>query len=92
MPNPVFIFALMIATLYGLGFHLLMGGGGRRLALFIAASWLGFWLGQYIGSAFEIHLFKIGIIRLLPATLGALVALISAHLLTSGASRRASRR
>ena len=92
MPNPVFIFALIIATMYGLGFHLLMGGNARRLALFVATSWFGFWLGQYIGSAFEINLFKIGIIRLLPATLITLALLIFAHLLTSGPSRRASRR
>lgn len=88
MTNPVFIFALILATLYGLGFHLLMGGDGRRLTLFLAASWFGFWLGQYIGGAFEINLFKIGLIRLPPATLSALTLMIFAHLLTSSPSRR----
>lgn len=92
MPNPVLIFAFIIATMYGLGFHLLMGGNARRLALFVVMGWLGFWLGQYIGAAFEINLFKIGLVRLLPATLTALVLLVFAHLLTSGPSGPASRR
>ena len=92
MPSPVFIFAFIIATMYGLGFHIIMGGNAKRLALFILAGWLGFWLGQYIGAAFEIDMLKIGVIRLLPATVSALVLLIFAHLFTSSSSRQVSRR
>ena len=42
MPNPILIFAFVIATMYGLGFHVIMGGNARRMVLFIVTSWLGF--------------------------------------------------
>ena len=92
MPSPIFVFALIIATMCGLGFHVVAGGNARRLIVFVAASWLGFWLGQSIGAAFEIDILKIGVIRLLPAMLSALVWLVLAHLLTSSSARQASRR
>ncbi len=92
MPNPVFIFAFMLATMYGLGFHVLMGGNARRLVLFVATSWLGFLLGQYIGGYLNIALLKIGLVHLLPASIAAAALLIFAHMLTAESRAPVSRR
>ena len=92
MPNPVFLFAFVIATMYGLGFHVIMGGNARRMVLFVVTSWLGFLLGQYVGGYLEIDLFRIGVVHLLPASAGALGLLIFAHALTAEPTTPVSRR
>ncbi len=92
MPNPNLVFAFVIATMFGLGFHLLMGGDARRMVLFVVTSWLGFLLGQYVGGYLEISLFKIGVVHLLPASVSAVAMLIFAHILTAETSTPVSRR
>ncbi len=92
MPNPIFVFAFVIATMFGLAFHVIMGGNVRRMVLFIITGWLGFLLGQYIGGYLGITLFKIGVVHLLPASVGAIALLIFAHILTAEPSTPVSRR
>ena len=92
MPNPIFIFAFIIATMFGLAFHVIMGGNARRMVLFIVTSWLGFLLGQYIGGYLGIALLKIGVVHLLPASVGAIALLIFAHVLTADPTTPVSRR
>lgn len=92
MPNPIFLFAFIIATMFGLAFHVIMGGNARRMVLFIVTSWLGFLLGQYIGGYLDITLFKIGVVHLLPASVGAIGLLIFAHVLTAEPTTPVSRR
>ncbi len=92
MPNPIFVFAFVIATMFGLAFHVIMGGNVRRMVLFIVTGWLGFLLGQYIGGYLGITLFKIGVVHLLPASVGAIALLIFAHILTAEPSTPVSRR
>ncbi len=83
MLNPVFVFGLVIATLYGLGFHVVMGGPARRMVLFVTTSWVGFLLGQYIGDFISIDFMRIGIVHLLPATVCSFVFLVFAHVITT---------
>jgi uncharacterized membrane protein YjjP (DUF1212 family) len=83
MPNPVIIFAFVIATMYGLGFHVVLGGNARRMVLFIVTSWVGFLLGQYIGGYLDITVLRIGVIHLLPASIATVGLLIFAHVLTA---------
>lgn len=92
MPNPILIFAFVIATMYGLGFHVVMGGDARRMVLFVVTSWLGFLLGQYAGAYLDISLLRIGVIHLLPASTSAMALLVFAHVLTSEPSAPVSRR
>ncbi len=92
MPNPIFVFAFVIATMFGLAFHVIMGGNVRRMVLFIVTGWLGFLLGQYIGGYLGITLFKIGVVHLLPASVGAIALLMFAHILTAEPSTPVSRR
>jgi uncharacterized membrane protein YeaQ/YmgE (transglycosylase-associated protein family) len=75
------LFAFTISTLYGAGFHLALGGGARRLALYLLAGWLGFVLGHWLGDAWGISAMRVGSLNLLAATLGSAVALGAAWLL-----------
>ena len=92
MPNPVILFAFLIATMYGLGFHVVLGGNARRMVLFIVTSWVGFLLGQYIGGYLDITMLRIGVIHLMPASITAVSLLIFAHVLTAEPSTPVSRR
>ena len=92
MPNPVFAFACIIATMYGLGFHIIMGGDARRLVLFVVAGWIGFLLGQYIGDSLQIDLLRMGVLHVLPATVAAFALLTFAHILTTEPATPVTRR
>lgn len=88
MPAPGTTFGFILATLYGAGFHLVVGGDIRRLALFLLSAWVGFGLGHMLGITFGINILNIGTLRVLAATIGAVVALAVAHILTSNQKRR----
>lgn len=88
LPDPNTTFAVMVATLYGATFHLIVGGDARRLALFLLASWLGFGLGHVSGVLLEINIVNIGALRIVTATLGAFTALLAAKLLTARTPRK----
>ncbi len=87
MPSPSFVFSVIVATLYGAAYHLVSGGDARRLALFLLASWLGFALGHSAGEILGITLLDIGPLHMLPATVGAWLALVTARILTRQAPR-----
>lgn len=91
MPSPSIVFSFILATLYGASFHLVSGGDARRLALFLLAAWMGFALGHTFGDMFSVSLLDVGPLHLLPATVGAWVALVVARLLTRQTPRRVSR-
>lgn len=82
MPSPSITLRFILATLYGALFHVLVGGDARRLAFFLLAGWLGFTLGQILGVVFAVSVFNIGELHTLSATVGAVVALLVARLLT----------
>jgi hypothetical protein len=87
MPGPSVIFSFILATLYGAAFHLVSGGDARRLALFLLAAWLGFALGHAFGDMFGVTLMDIGPLHMLPATMGAWLALVVARVLTRQPAR-----
>ncbi|MCS7072222.1 MAG: hypothetical protein NZM00_12000 [Anaerolinea sp.] len=58
-----------------------MGGDARRLALYLLAGWLGFTVGQVLGTALGITLFQIGPLKTAAAITGALIALLAAYIL-----------
>jgi hypothetical protein len=88
LPGPTATFGFILATLYGAGFHFVVGGDIRRLALFLLSAWLGFSLGQTLGTLFMINMLNIGTLRVVTATVGALIALMAAHLLTANHKRK----
>ncbi len=71
-----FVLGFLLATAYGAAFHLLVGGPGRRILLYILASWLGFAAGHFVGEFLNVTLFKLGVLHLFSASLGAWAALI----------------
>jgi uncharacterized membrane protein YeaQ/YmgE (transglycosylase-associated protein family) len=91
MPSPSFVFTFIVATLFGAAFHLIFGGDARRLALFLLAGWIGFGIGHFTGVFFGIDIFNVGTLRIVSASVGAVIALAAVQILTAGQSRRRSR-
>lgn len=81
MPSPSITFAFILATIFGVVFHLIVGGDVRRLALFLLAGWLGFALGQIAGVLLGVTFLSIGPLHTVSASAGALTALFAARLL-----------
>ena len=69
---------------------MIVGGDARRLALFLLAGWVGFGLGHLLGVLFTINILNIGTLRIATAAVGAVMALLSAHVLTSDKNNKRS--
>jgi uncharacterized membrane protein YjjP (DUF1212 family) len=82
LPFPTLLFAFVLATLTGAVFHVIFGGGGRRLLLYLFMSWLGFAIGHGAGAALDSDIFNIGTLRAASAVIGGLVALIVTRFLS----------
>jgi hypothetical protein len=76
MTIPSFLFALLIASLYGVLYHLIRGGGLGRLLLFLIFGWAGFALGHFIGIWRGWMLISVGELNLGLSTLGSLLLLV----------------
>lgn len=77
------VLGFLLASAYGAGFHLILGGPARRILLYMFSSWIGFLLGHFIGDLLGIDLFKLGALHLLSASLGAWIALIASWWFTA---------
>jgi hypothetical protein len=77
--SPGLVFALLLATAYGAGFHLLFGGRAAKLVLYLLASWMGFALGQWIGDVLGLDILNVGPVHTFSASLGAWLALVLSH-------------
>jgi uncharacterized membrane protein YjjP (DUF1212 family) len=77
--SPSLVLSAILSTAYAAGFHLVFGGKGRHLLLYLFASWLGFALGQLIGGAIGISVLDIGPVHTVAASLGSWLALITAR-------------
>lgn len=76
------ILGFLVATAYGAGFHLILGGPARRIVLYVLSAWIGFTLGHFLGDLLNIAILKLGAVHLFSASLGAWIALISSWLLS----------
>ena len=76
MTIPSLIFALLIASLYGVLYHLIRDGGLGRLLLFLIFGWAGFALGHLLGIWQGWVLLPVGELNLGLSTLGSLVLLV----------------
>ena len=76
MSVPAFIFAFMIASLYGVLYHLVRNGGPGRLLLFLIFGWAGFALGHLVGIWRGWVFMPLGELNLGLSTLGSLALLL----------------
>jgi uncharacterized membrane protein YeaQ/YmgE (transglycosylase-associated protein family) len=79
MHVPTLLLGFIIATLIGALFHVLRGGNLGRLLLYLLLSWIGFWLGHLAANSIGFTPGSLGILRLGPAALGAIVTLFFGH-------------
>lgn len=82
MTFPALLFGLLIATLYGSLFHLIVGGGPARLGFYLLVAWVGFWGGHFLGNTIGFALWKVGPIHLDLATISAGTCLVIGHWLS----------
>lgn len=75
------VLAFLLATAYGAGFHLVMGGPARRILVFVIAAWVGFAAGHFLGDFLRIDILELGAVNLFSASAGAWLALLIAWLL-----------
>lgn len=75
MELPALLIGFFISTIYGLAFHLLVGGGLGRLVMSVVLAWLGFWAGHFIAETLGFTFASLGTLRLGAATVGTLVFL-----------------
>jgi hypothetical protein len=75
MTIPMLLFALLIALLCGVLFHILRGGSGWRLLLYLGSSTLGFVVGQWISVARGWHLLMFGALDIGMGVIGSAVFL-----------------
>ncbi|RJP50374.1 MAG: hypothetical protein C4586_06040 [Anaerolineaceae bacterium] len=76
MTFPIILFGSIIAVLLGVLFHLLRGGGGWRLLLYIGLSALGFTLGQWASLYGGWKLYLFGALDIGMGGIGSMVILI----------------
>lgn len=81
------VLGFLLATAYAAGFHIIMGGPARRIALYVLSSWLGFALGHLLGGWLNIHLLQLGAVYLFSASIGSWTALITSRWLGALAQR-----
>lgn len=76
MTLPSFLFALLIALLYGTLYHLIRGGSFWRLLLYLGLSLFGFAMGHLLGLWRGWILLPIGTINMGLSSLGSFLMLI----------------
>ena len=69
------ILAFLLSVAIGSAFHLTVGGSANRLVAYIFIALFGFALGHFVGQGLKVSTWQLGAIRLLPATIGAILCL-----------------
>jgi hypothetical protein len=75
---------LLIATLFGLLYHLIRGGGLSRLGLYLVTAWVAFFTGHLVGNWLRWTALRVGPLNLLPALVATVLGLIAANVLAGG--------
>ncbi|NJC98604.1 MAG: hypothetical protein FIB03_20110 [Anaerolineae bacterium] len=76
MTIPAFLFALLIALLYGAIYHFLRGGGLGRLLLYLILSNMGIVAGHLVGLWRGWIFFPLGSLNLGVSSIGSVVMLL----------------
>lgn len=81
MTAPAFVFSFLLASFLGTAFHFWKGGSGGRLLLNLFLSWIGFFLGSWISTSWDISFLMIGPVSGGFGTLGSLILLFAGNLI-----------
>jgi len=76
MPLPTILFGIVLSTLYGSIFHFLRGGSTRRLLLYLALAWAGFWAGDSLGWYMDWTFWSVGVLNAGTGTVVSLALLL----------------
>jgi uncharacterized membrane protein YeaQ/YmgE (transglycosylase-associated protein family) len=87
MHVPAILFGFVLATMYGALAHVLFGGNLGRLVFFILSSWVGFWGGHFAAERLGWDLFGFRPVVYDFATLGSVIFLVLAALLSGGSNQ-----
>jgi hypothetical protein len=75
---PSLVLSALLSTAFGLIFHIIRGGNLIRLLVLLIAAWIGFAIGQLIGSLTDWPLLRIGEVYVLHGLIGSIIAMILA--------------
>ncbi|MGN6565546.1 MAG: hypothetical protein ACTHMU_23055 [Thermomicrobiales bacterium] len=81
--SPSIGLSLLLGSIYGLLCHAVVGQRWRQLPLYWAAGVVGFFAGYVGGVVGGLEFARLGVIPLLAATLGAVIALTAVYWLLS---------
>lgn len=70
-----FFLGMVIASIFGCGFHFWHGGGFKWLVFFNLLAWVGFWLGHLVGNLIQFKFLPLGPINLGAAIIGTMIIL-----------------
>ena len=70
------ILAFLVSTVYGAGFHVLVGGRLVMVPIYLLCAWIGFAVGHFVGDALGLTTLRLGIVQLFSGSLGAWILLI----------------
>lgn len=76
MTLPAFLFALLLACLYGAAYHFIRDGGGGHLMLYLLLGGLGFAAGHVFSLWLGWDFIPLGQLRLGFASVGSLILLV----------------
>ncbi|HUS84916.1 MAG: hypothetical protein MUO58_01715 [Anaerolineales bacterium] len=83
-----FILGLTIASACAFLFHILRGGSLKRLAIYLASAWIGFFSGHLFSELINWQLLRLGSINLFPALLGTILSLVLTAILIKPNSKQ----
>jgi hypothetical protein len=75
--SPAYLFAFVIASVYGLMFFIVMGQGWKQLIAFWVAAVVGFMIGQSVAETMGLGLFNIGKLNFVEGTIASALGLIA---------------
>ena len=82
------LLGLLIASVCGLVYHLIRGGGLARIGLYLASAWVSFFLGHLVGGLLDWRALRVGPLNLLPALLATVIGLVAGDVLAGSEARR----
>jgi len=82
MPLATILFGITLSTLYGSAFHVLRGGSGRKLILYVLLAWAGFWIGDQVGLYFGWTFWSVGVLNAGTGTVGSMLFLLVGDLIS----------